>query len=192
MTTHRIVDQDLVYSGWLRLHALTLESAGGERFRRMVEDHGSAVAVLPYDPERKVGVVVRLTRAPLLFTGTPAIVEVPAGLMDPGETAEAAARREALEETGLALRDVDAVGAILSMPGVSTESIALFLAEYAVSDRAHAGGGLAEEHEDIEVIERPLDDLWIEMSAAAPFDAKSRCLLQALRLRRPELFSVPV
>lgn len=192
MTSPRIVARDLAYSGWLRLHLLTLETAQGERFQRVVEDHGASVAVLPYDPERRVGVVVRLTRAPLLLSQAQAIVEAPAGLRDAGESAAEAARREASEETGLALRDLQSAGEVWVMPGVSTERMALFLAEYGLADRTHAGGGLAEEHEDIEVIERPLDALWAEMAGQAPFDAKTRILLQALRLKRPDLFTAPV
>ncbi|MFT4254013.1 MAG: NUDIX hydrolase [Caulobacter sp.] len=192
MTSPRIVAQDLAYSGWLRLHLLTLETAEGERFKRVVEDHGSAVAVLPFDPDRKVGVVVRLTRAPLLMKDAAAVVEAPAGLIDAGEQPAEAARREALEETGLTLREVIPAGEIWSMPGVSTEHMTLFLAEYGLADRTQAGGGLAEEHEDIEVIERPLDALWAETHGPTPSDAKTRILLQALRLRRPELFSGPL
>lgn len=192
MTAPRIIARDLAYSGWLRLHLLTLETEGGDRFKRLVEDHGSAVAVLPYDPERKVAVVVRLTRAPLLMKGATPIIEVPAGLVDAGETAIEAARREAVEETGLTLREIIPAGEIWSMPGVSTEHITLFLAEYGARDRTQAGGGLAEEHEDIEVIERPLDALWAETNGAEPADAKTRILLQVLRLKRPDLFEGPL
>ncbi len=192
MTAPRIVARDLAYSGWLRLHMLTLETEGGERFKRVVEDHGSAVAVLPYDPERKVAVVVRLTRAPLLMKEAQPVVEAPAGLIDAGEAPVDAARREAMEETGLTLREIIPAGEIWSMPGVSSEHMTLFLAEYGVADRTHAGGGLAEEHEDIEVIERPLDALWAETNGSAPSDAKTRILLQALRLKRPNLFDGPL
>lgn len=192
MSALRIVAQDLAYSGWLRLHVLTLESETGERFKRVVEDHRSSAVVLPYDPERRVAVVVSLTRAPLLWEGAPAIVEAPAGLIDAGETPDAAARREAAEETGLVLRAISPAGAIRPSPGVSTERMALFLAEYGPADRIRPGGGLAQEHEDITVLERSLDALWAEMNGDRPFDAKTRILLQTLRLRRPDLFTAPI
>ena len=37
------------------------------------------------------------------------------------------------------------------LPGISTEKMHMFLAEYAAASRVGAGGGLAEENEEIEV-----------------------------------------
>ena len=58
---------------------------GGE-FRREIEDHGRAVAVLPYDPDRGVALLVEVPRAPVLFRGEPEpFYEAPAGLLEEGE-----------------------------------------------------------------------------------------------------------
>jgi nudix-type nucleoside diphosphatase (YffH/AdpP family) len=180
---------ELVFSGWLRLHALTFKAPDGTDYKRLVEDHGDAVAVLPYDPDRRVAIVVSLLRAPVVFRAAPQLLEVPAGLIDAGETANDAAMREVSEETGLALRGLEPAGVIWSIPGVSTERIWLFLAPYGLEDRIAAGGGLAEEHEDITVHEQPLDALWRDIDSQQPVDAKTRVLLQTLRFRRPDLFS---
>ena len=72
--------------------------------------------------------------------------------------------------------------------GLSTEKIHLFLAAFRAADRVTAGGGLAEEHEDITVLEVPLADLAAQADAGTLLDMKTLVLVQTLRLRRPELF----
>jgi len=92
---------------------------------------------------------------------------VPAGLVDTG-TFEDAAKREALEETGLRLRAVTHVATVWTSPGITTERMGLFLAEYGAGDRTTPGGGIAEEHENIEVVEPDLNELWARATACSP------------------------
>jgi 8-oxo-dGTP pyrophosphatase MutT (NUDIX family) len=100
----------------------------------------------------------------------------------------AAARREAMEETGVALGPLEPVGGYWSSPGISTERMWLFLAPYAAADRRGAGGGIAEEHEGIEVLEVGLDELGRRLDEGRIDDMKTLALVQALKLRRPDLF----
>ena len=74
------------------------------------------------------------------------------------------------------------------MPGVSSERIDLFLAEYALADRTGAGGGDEAENEHITVEEVPLAILWTWVEERRIEDLKSLALILALRVRRPELF----
>ena len=75
------------------------------------------------------------------------------------------------------------------MPGISTEQMDLFLASYAENDRVTAGGGLAEENEQITVVEIPLKDLAAAADDGSLTDMKTLVLVQTLRLRRPQLFA---
>ncbi len=84
---------------------------------------------------------------------------------------------------------VEPVVAAWSMPGLSSERIHLFLAPYAAADRVAAGGGKAEEGEEIEVLERPLKALLAEADAGTVTDIKTLALVWALARRRPELFA---
>jgi hypothetical protein len=75
------------------------------------------------------------------------------------------------------------------MPAVSSERIHLFLAPYETADRVAAGGGMAEEGEEIEVLERPLDALLQEADAGTLTDIKTLALVWSLARRRPDLFA---
>jgi 8-oxo-dGTP pyrophosphatase MutT (NUDIX family) len=67
---------------------------------REVEDHGNAVAALPFDPHRRTALMVRVLRAPALVSaGRAALLECPAGIIEEADTAHTA-RREAYEEVG--------------------------------------------------------------------------------------------
>ncbi|AWN49952.1 NUDIX hydrolase [Methylobacterium terrae] len=161
----------------------------GSRIGREVEDHGPAVAVLPYDPERRVALLVRQFRTPPCFVdGTASVLEAPAGLREEDDP-EACARREAFEEAGLRLSRLEPAGRVWSLPGLSTERMDLFLAPYRAVDRTGAGGGLAEEHESVEVVELALSDLAGMAERGEVADMKTLCLVQTLRLRHPELFA---
>src|SRR5919106_956689 len=48
-----LIDVKTLHEGWGRLLALRIRLPGGEVIKREVEDHGAAVCVLPYDPERR-------------------------------------------------------------------------------------------------------------------------------------------
>lgn len=177
-----------LHEGWCRLVAAEIEREG-TTFVREIEDHGRAVAVLPYDPARRVALLARQLRPPtLLAEGLTGLLEAPAGLLDEGDPADCA-RREALEEVGLRLSALEPLGQVWSMPGLSTERMDLFLAPYAAADRTGTGGGLAAEHEAIEVVEVPLAELARLSETGGIEDAKTLILVLSLRLRRPELFA---
>src|SRR3974390_259698 len=108
-------------------------------------------------------------------------------MVDDGD-AEATARREALEEAGLQLGPLEALATVWPSPGMMTERVALFLAPYSAADRVGAGGGLKEEHEEIEVIEIPLREIAALADQGTLADMKTFALVQSLRLRRPDLF----
>lgn len=185
----RLIDREMIYSGWGRFLMLQVELGDGRLVQRQVEDHGEAAAVLPYDAERRMALVVRQPRVGPLYSGfDPHLVEAAAGIIDPGETAAATAVREALEELGVRLGDVAPVAAAWSMPGISSERIHLFLAPYSAADRVGPGGGVAEEGEEIEVLELPLQTLVQQADSGTLTDIKTLALVWALARRRPELF----
>ncbi|MGD9657266.1 MAG: NUDIX domain-containing protein [Methylocystis sp.] len=174
---------------WATMSIATIRMPDGKIFLRDVEDHGCAAAVLPYDPLRKTALLVEQLRAPqLLAVGETHSLEAIAGLVERDDDSAATAKREALEEAGLRLDALEHVAVVWSMPGVSTERMTLYLAEYRPQDRIGDGGGVADESEEVRVVEMGLTDLAATMAAEGIVDMKTLVLVQALRLRRPELF----
>jgi len=185
---YEIIDLKMLHEGWGRLLALRIRLPDGRIMNREIEDHGAAVGVLPYDPERRVAMLVRQFRAPVFHVARqPDVLEAPAGMLDEDDPA-ACAHREALEEVGLRLNVLEPAGAVWTMPGISTEFMHLFLAPYGAGDRTGAGGGVAGEHEVITVCEVALAELAAMVEDGRLSDLKTLALVQTLRLRRPDLF----
>ncbi len=181
-----------IHEGWSRYLVATVRLEDGAEVEREIEDHGQAVAVLPYDAERRTALLVRVLRPPVLLAGAedPHLFEAPAGMLE-DEAPEAAARREALEEAGVGLGPMESFGSPFTSAGVSTERLHLFLAPYAAADRVESGGGLEEEHENIRVVETPLARLYQQVERGEQNDLKTVALCLLLRARKPELFEPP-
>jgi nudix-type nucleoside diphosphatase (YffH/AdpP family) len=185
-----IVSVEEKYRGWASFFVANVRLPDGTVISRVIEDHGRAACVLPYDPARRVAILVRQLRAPVLYSAKqPHFLEAVAGLIDGGEAPEASARREAMEEAGLRLATLDHVTTAWAMPGISTERMDLYLGEYSEGDRVTAGGGIDDENEGIEVMEMPLAEIAAMADSGALADMKTLLLVQTLRLRRPELFT---
>lgn len=117
---------------------------------------GRAAAVLPYDPDTDVVVLIEQFRLPALAAGMePVMVELPAGLCDDGESPEQTARREMIEEMDLTVGELRRIGGFLLTSGGADEVCEVYIGHVHVPPADAEGiaghAGLAEEHEDIQV-----------------------------------------
>lgn len=180
---------EVLHRGWNTFGIATLTLQDGSTVRRALEDHGQAACVLPYDPERRMALLVRQARVGPAFWGESAeFDEAPAGGLD-GGAPEATAIREAMEEAGVRLRRLEPVAHAYSMPSVSSERLWLYLAPYESADRVGSGGGLHAEGEQVLVVEVPLAALADQARTGRLPDLKTLVLVQALMLRAPALFA---
>ncbi len=182
-----ILEQMVGYQGFFRIdryrlrHRLYSGEWGPELVREVFE-RGHAAAVLPYDPVRDQVVLVEQFRiGALQDAGGPWLLEIVAGIIEPGETPEAVARREAVEESGCHITDVVPICECFVSPGGTTERLSLFCGKVDASD---AGGthGLAEEGEDIRVVVMSADEAYAQLQAGAIKAAAPIIALQWLRL----------
>jgi nudix-type nucleoside diphosphatase (YffH/AdpP family) len=150
---------------------------------RETYDRGQAAALLPYNRAQRTVIMVRQFRYPAFMAGhDDLLIEAAAGLLD-DISPEERIRLEAEEETGYRLHDVHKVFDAFMSPGALTEKIHFFVAEYEPQMRVSAGGGLADEGEEIEVLEFGLDEALAMISDGRIVDAKTIMLLQHAALR---------
>jgi ADP-ribose pyrophosphatase len=124
---------------------------------------GRAAAMLPYDPITDRVVMIEQFRLPAHAAGFPAVMrEIPAGLCETGENAEATIRREMQEEAGISARRAHHIGDFILAPGGSDETITIFAGEVTAPDPAHANdtdlAALRDVTEDIRVLVLPADE----------------------------------
>lgn len=145
---------------------------------------GDAVTVLPYDPVRDRVLLIEQVRVGPMGRGDPLPwqLEAIAGRIDPGETPEAAARREAVEEADLSLGELVKVAEYYPSPGAVAEYIYSFVALCDLPDGVAGVFGAAEEAEDIKGHLMSFDRL-VEVMAAGEI-GNAPLLLTALWLQR--------
>ena len=183
----KIIQETLLSDNWYILKKITFErttsNGSSERQTREVYDRGNGATILLYDDARRTVVLTRQFRLPAFVNGHDGyLIEAAAGLLDDASPEERI-RLEAEEETGYRIGAVASVFEAFMSPGSVTERLHFFMAPYAAADRVGAGGGLAEEGEDIEVLELGYDDAFARVASGEIADGKTIMLLQALELR---------
>lgn len=183
---------DTVYQGYFRVDRWRLSHAlhaGGMSvlLTREVFERGHVAAVQPYDPLRDEVVLIEQFRPGALAAGwEPWLIECVAGVIEPGESAQEMARREAREEAGLELLDVVPVMRFLASPGACSESVELFCARVDTRD-VHGVHGLIEEGEDIRVLVVSLDEALAMLQGGRIVNATTIIGLQWLAANRARL-----
>ncbi len=176
-----------IYKGWLSLSMASVRMDDGAVVERELIDHPSGAAVLLYNPAKRTALVLTQLRPPVESVGEVRLLEVVAGILDEADAASCA-RREAMEEAGVHVRELEHIARLWLNPLSSLERLDCFLAAYSDEDRVGEGGGLDEEHEELNIMELALSELWQRAESGHINDAKTFILLQALRIRRPDLF----
>lgn len=187
-----IIARESLYTGFFSLtryrfrHRLFNGGMSGE-VQREVFERGHAAVLLPYDPVRDTVVLIEQIRIPAFDSSqTPWLLELVAGMIEPGETPEEVVRREAVEEAGITPGRVKPVMSYLASPGGTSERLAIFVGEVDASV-AKGNHGLEEENEDIlvHVVSREQAYQWVEEGKID--NAASVIALQWLELHHKKL-----
>lgn len=176
-----IIKDKLLSENWFVLRNFTYELTDkkGEvlRHKREVYDRGNGATILLYNRDKNSVVLTRQFRIATYINGNESgmLIEACAGLLD-DDSPEDCIRKEAIEETGYAVGQVEKLYACYMSPGGVTELIHFFAAEYNDSLRDNAGGGV--EDEDIDVLEMPFPDALAMVKDGRIRDGKTIMLLQ--------------
>ncbi|TDN37993.1 NUDIX hydrolase [Hymenobacter sp. UV11] len=149
----QIVHRERAYDGHFKLNKLTVKTQEGQELLREQFAPGHAVAALVFDTQARQYVLTRQFR----FGAERELLEIAAGMIDKNESPETAVRREIHEELGYEIDQLIPIVTMWPSPGTSAETIAVYYAE--VSRQTGAGGGLAAENEQIEMVRLTREEL---------------------------------
>jgi nudix-type nucleoside diphosphatase (YffH/AdpP family) len=181
---------ELLSNNWYVLNKVTfdykMEDHDSETQVREVYDRGNGAVILLYNLTKKKVVLTRQFRLPTYLNGNTSgmVIEACAGLLD-AENPEECIIRETEEETGYRLSSVKKVFQSYMSPGSVTEILHFFIGEYQPNMKVSDGGGLAEEHENIEVLEYSFDQAYQMIATGEIVDAKTIMLLQYAKINLP-------
>lgn len=184
---YKIQKTELLSDNWYILNKVTVDyekkDGSWDTQVREVYDRGNGAAILLYNKAKGTVILTKQFRLPTYLNGNKSglMIEVCAGLLDEDDP-EACIIREAEEETGYRLHSVKKVFEAYMSPGAITEILHYFIAEYDSSMKVSAGGGLANEHEEIDVIEIPFDQAYVMIESGEMKDAKTILLLQYAKI----------
>lgn len=191
-TDLEILDKTTVFQGFFRIERWQLRHkcfAGGwsQPMVREIFERGQAVVVLPYNAQTDELVLVEQFRVGAVSSGrSPWLLEAIAGMIDPGQSAEETAIREAEEEAGITLTELWPMLSYFSSPGGSTEKISLYLGR--LTGPVHSGlFGLASEHEDIKMHVMPRQTAMQLLANQQIDNAATVIALQWLALNLPQV-----
>lgn len=185
--TITIQKTELLSNNWYLLNKVTfdyqMDTQESETQIREVYDRGNGAVILLYNSSKKTVILTRQFRLPTYLNGNPSgmLIEACAGLLDQDNPIDCIIR-EAEEETGYRLSSVKKIFESYMSPGSVTEILHFFIGEYDASMKVSEGGGLVEEHENIEVLEFPFDQAYEMIESGAITDAKTIMLLQYAKI----------
>jgi nudix-type nucleoside diphosphatase (YffH/AdpP family) len=178
----RIHKVETLSHDWFLLQKTTFDyrrsDGSWQRQTRETYDRGHGATILLYNRERRTVVLVRQFRFPTWGEGHDGfLIEAAAGLLDRASPEERI-KAEVEEETGYRVSEVRKVFEAFMSPGSVTERLYFFVAEYDPASRIGAGGGIADEGEDIEVLELDIGVAMQMMTDGRIADGKTIMLLQ--------------
>lgn len=182
----RNISEKLLSDNWyiLKKYTYELQRRDGrwQKQEREVYDRGNGAVILLYNKIKNSIILIRQFRMPMYLNGyNNFLIEAAAGLLD-NASPEERIIAEAEEETGFKIKTIEKVFEAFMSPGSVTEKLYFYIAEYHDQDRQSAGGGLADEGEDIEVLEWSFPRAFEAIKTGEIVDGKTIMLIQYLAL----------
>lgn len=173
-----IVEKKIVFDDFYQVEEAILQyqKTNGEMtepLQRLCFLRCDSVAGIVFNTDTQKAILVKQFRYPAYKHGEGWIVEVVAGMLKEDEDPVAQMKAEVLEEVGYTTNIVEYISRCYMSPGGSSERAYMYYVEVSNNTKVTDGGGLAEETEDVEVIEYTLDELRHALVSGHIPDAKS-------------------
>jgi ADP-ribose pyrophosphatase len=185
-----VLRRERIFDGFLNLDRAYLrhetpDGAMSPEVMRLNVERGDGAAVLLVNRDEDTVVLTRQFRYASWERGDGgSILEIPAGTVGPGQAPEDVARKEVAEEVGYRVNDLRFMLMFYASPGTSTERVLLYCGIVSNGDKVSIGGGLATEHEYIEVVHIRVEEALARLDRGDVTDAKTIIALQLLRQQR--------
>jgi len=151
---YKVLKKKLLYRGFFKFEGFDVQhdTFAGDSLtvHRELLERGDAVAILLYDESFDEVLLIEQFRIGPAVRGDDAwMIEIVAGMIDEGESSEACAIRESVEEAGYQPENLKYLGKYYASPGGTSESLDLYLGVVDKNNPVGLGGGIEAEHEDI-------------------------------------------
>ena len=179
---------EILSDNWYTLKKVTFniskKDGTVETQSREAYDRGNGAVILLYNTASGKIILTRQFRLPTFINGNPdgMLIEACAGLLD-NDNPEECIKRETEEETGYKISKAEKIFEAYMSPGSVTEILHFFIAQYNEEMKMTEGGGLADEGENIEVLEFSFEKALKMIDNGEIRDAKTIMLIQYLRIK---------
>ena len=163
-----------------------LDDGSWDQQKREVYDAGNAVSVLLYNKEKHTILLNKQLRIASYLNGNYSgmLIETCAGKVEENEDPKDTVLREILEETGYQVESAEKIFEAYASPGAYTELIYFYTAAYTSAQKTSEGGGKADEHEHIALIEMDFGEACRKVDDGLIRDAKTIMLIQYAQLKQ--------
>ena len=164
MIEEKTLSSRLIYNGRaVKLRIDTVKMPSGRETTREIVEHADCVAIIAIDADDNILLVNQFRKSV-----EKALLEIPAGGIEPGEDPATTVRRELQEETGYLPRKVERLGGFYSTPGYCTEYLYLYLATELIPSQLQA-----EDTENIRLTRVPINQVRRLITSGSICDAKT-------------------
>ena len=183
----KITNTEVLANNWYTLRKITFDyqkkDQTWETQVREAYDRGNGATILLYNTTNQTVMLTRQFRMPTYLNGNESgmMIEACAGLLDQ-DNAEDCIKRETEEETGYHVKAVRKIFEVYMSPGSVTEIVHFFVGEYTNDMKVNDGGGVADEQENIDVLEFPFQQAYDMIASGEIKDAKTIMLLQYAKI----------
>jgi len=155
-----ILHEKIVFNNKLVLEEAQIRDDQHQEYTRLRLKRQDASAVLLFNTTTDKIILTKQFRYPVADQIKEDLLEILAGKVDEGENPLDAALREAEEETGYHIKkeNIRFLLTCFASPGYSSERFHLYFANVTAADQSSKGGGLASEHESIQLVELELNE----------------------------------